>query len=230
MNNLRGMLMSQGDEVLFSTRLKEVTKADHDEAEGSEFITTLMNGTRNSRDYVLLLSQYTYIYSALEVEVRALVKDPDLAPIFDLRLERMSKIQADLDSLLPAHGLTDLPEPLPATQDYVRHIRAAADDPARIVAHHYLRYLGDLSGGQIIGRLVERHYGIAPDDLSMWRFEGIDKHKPYKDEYRAKLNVYAVTPERVSSLLEEAAKGFTLNKALFRELLTQSQQSTSMSA
>ena len=112
----------------------------------------------------------------------------------------------------------------------MRHIRAAADDPARIVAHHYLRYLGDLSGGQIIGRLVERHYGIAPGDLSMWRFEGIDKHKPYKDEYRAKLNVYAVTPERVSSLLEEAAKGFTLNKALFRELLTQSQQSTSMSA
>ncbi|MFF5793270.1 heme oxygenase (biliverdin-producing) [Paeniglutamicibacter sp. NPDC012692] len=224
------MLMSHGDEVLFSTRLKEVTKADHDEAEGSEFITTLMNGTRSSRDYVLLLAQYTYIYSALEVEVRALAGDPDLAPIFDLRLERMSKIQADLDSLLPAHGLTDIPEALPATQDYVRHIRAAADDPARIVAHHYLRYLGDLSGGQIIGRLVERHYGIAQDDLSMWRFDGIDKHKPYKDEYRAKLNVYAVTPERVSSLLEEAAKGFTLNKALFRDLLTQSQQSTLLSA
>ena len=222
--------MSHGDEVLFSTRLKEVTKADHDEAEGSEFITTLMNGTRSSRDYVLLLAQYTYIYSALEVEVRALASDPDLAPIFDLRLERMSKIQADLDSLLPAHGLTDIPEALPATQDYVRHIRAAADDPARIVAHHYLRYLGDLSGGQIIGRLVERHYGIAQDDLSMWRFDGIDKHKPYKDEYRAKLDVYAVTPERVSSLLEEAAKGFTLNKALFRDLLTQSQQSTLLSA
>lgn len=222
--------MSLDDQVLFSARLKEATQSDHREAEGSEFITTLMNGTRTSRDYVLLLSQYTYIYSALETEVRALAGDADLDPIFDLRLERMSRIRADLDSLLPAHGLTDIPEALPATRDYVRHIRAAAGDPARLVAHHYLRYLGDLSGGQIIGRLVERHYGIAQDDLTMWRFDGIDKHKPYKDEYRAKLDAYAVTPERVSSLLEEAAKGFTLNKALFRDLLTQSQQSTLLSA
>lgn len=222
--------MSHGDEVLFSARLKDVTKADHDEAEGSEFITTLMNGTRSSRDYVLLLSQYTYIYAALETEVRALAGDPDLAAIFDLRLERSPQIKADLDGLLPAHGLADIPAPLPATRDYVQHIRAAAQDPARIVAHHYLRYLGDLSGGQIIGRLVERHYGIAQDDLSMWRFEGIDKYKPCKDEYRAKLDAYAVTPERASSLLDEAAKGFTLNKALFGELLTQSQQSALMSA
>ncbi len=222
--------MSHGDEVLFSARLKDVTKADHDEAEGSEFITTLMNGTRSSRDYVLLLSQYTYIYAALETGVRALAGDPDLAAIFDLRLERSPQIKADLDGLLPAHGLADIPAPLPATRDYVQHIRAAAQDPARIVAHHYLRYLGDLSGGQIIGRLVERHYGIAQDDLSMWRFEGIDKYKPYKDEYRAKLDAYAVTPERASSLLDEAAKGFTLNKALFGELLAQSQQSALMSA
>ena len=222
--------MSLDDKVLFSARLKEVTQSDHSEAESSEFITTLMNGTRNSRDYVLLLAQYTYIYSALETEVRALAGDPDLAPIFDLRLERMSRINGDLAGLLPAHGLTDIPEPLEATRDYVRHIREAASDPARLVAHHYLRYLGDLSGGQIIGRLVERHYGIAQDDLSMWRFDGIDKHKPYKDEYRAKLDAYAVTPERASSLLEEAAKGFTLNKALFRDLLTQSQQSALTSA
>ncbi|MFJ6418672.1 heme oxygenase (biliverdin-producing) [Paeniglutamicibacter sp. NPDC091659] len=222
--------MSLDDQVLFSARLKEATQSDHREAEGSEFITTLMNGTRTSRDYVLLLSQYTYIYSALETEVRALAGDADLDPIFDLRLERLSKIQADLASLLPGHGFSNIPEPLGATKEYVQHIRAAAGDPARLVAHHYLRYLGDLSGGQIIGRLVERHYGIAQDDLTMWRFDGIDKHKPYKDEYRAKLDAYAVTPERVSSLLEEAAKGFTLNKALFRDLLTQSQQSALMSA
>lgn len=214
----------------FSSQLREVTQKDHGEAESSEFITTLMGGSRSPRDYVLLLSQYTYIYAALESEVRALAERPELAAIFDLRLERAARIHADLGRLLPAHGFEDIPAPLEATVDYVRHIRDAAKDPARIVAHHYLRYLGDLSGGQIIGRLVERHYKIAPEALSMWRFDGIDKYKPYKDEYRTKLDGYAVTPERVSALLDEAAKGFTLNKALFRDLLTQSQQSTLMSA
>ncbi|MDO5742897.1 MAG: biliverdin-producing heme oxygenase [Micrococcaceae bacterium] len=216
--------------TLFSAKLKEVTQADHSEAESSEFITTLMGGSRSSRDYVLLLAQYTYIYAALESEVRALSERHELAALFDLRLERAAHIHADLAILLPTHGFADIPAPLEATVDYVRHIRDAAEDPARIVAHHYLRYLGDLSGGQIIGRLVERHYGITPEALSMWRFDGIDKYKPYKDEYRRKLDAYAVTPERASALLEEAAKGFTLNKALFRDLLTQSQLSTLMSA
>ena len=222
--------MSQDTEVSFSAKLKAVTQADHSEAENSEFITTLMNGTRTPRDYVLLLSQYTYVYAALETEVRALVDDSELAPIFDLRLERMARLQADLALLLPAHGFRDIPEALPASRDYLRQIRTAAADPARIVAHHYLRYLGDLSGGQIIGRLVGRHYGIALEALTMWSFEGIDKYKPYKDEYRARLNDYVVTPERAEALLEEAAKGFALNKALFRDLLTQSQQSTLLSA
>lgn len=217
-------------EKLFSTQLKEVTQVDHNEAENSEFITTLMNGSRTARDYVLLLSQYTYIYNALEVEVRALAADPELAPIFDPRLERSKRIQDDLALLLPLHGFTDIPEALNGTREYVNQIHEAAKDPARLVAHHYLRYLGDLSGGQIIGRLVERHYAVSQDALSMWRFEGIDKHKPYKDEYRGKLNDYAVTSDRADALLDEAAKGFVLNKALFGDLLTQSQQSALLSA
>lgn len=220
----------QSNEKLFSTRLKEVTRADHDAAESSEFITTLMNGSRSARDYVLLMSQYTYIYSALESEVRVLADEPELAPIFDLRLERSESIRADLELLLPAYGFSEIPEALRATQEYVGQIQRAATEPARLVAHHYLRYLGDLSGGQIIGRLVERHYGIAQDALSMWRFEGIDKHKPYKDEYRTKLNDFAITAGRAEALLEEAAKGFVLNKTLFRELLTQSQQAALLSA
>lgn len=222
--------MTGESEHVFSARLREVTRKDHSEAESSEFITTLMGGTRTSRDYVLLLSQYTYIYAALESEVRALAEDPDLGPIFDLRLERTLRINDDLTKLLPSHGLADVPGPLEATRDYVRHIHEAAKEPARLVAHHYLRYLGDLSGGQIIGRLVERHYGIGSEALSMWRFEEIDKYKTYKDEYRERLDAYAVTPERAEALLEEAAKGFTLNKALFRDLLTQSQQSALLSA
>lgn len=222
--------MSQATETLFSARLKEVTQADHSEAESSEFITTLMEGSRSATDYVLLLSQYTYIYAALESEVRTIIGDPELASIFDLKLERAGHIKSDLSLLLPAHGFSDVPAPLAATSEYVRCIREAAKDPARLVAHHYLRYLGDLSGGQIIGRLVQRHYAIETQALSMWRFEEIEKHKPYKDEYRARLNAYAVTPERASALLEEAAKGFALNKALFRDLLAQSQQSTLLSA
>ena len=143
-----------------------------------------------------------------------------LADLLDPQLERLPSIEADLASLVPAVGLDTAPGALPATREYAARIRAAAaEDPARLVAHHYLRYLGDLSGGLAIGKLVSRHYGIAQEHLSMWNFHGIEKPKVYKDHYRAKLDAYAVDDARADALVDEAASGFVLNRALFAELL-----------
>lgn len=209
-------------ELTFSARLRDVTRADHTAAETSEFITTLMDGSRNSRDYALLLAQYSYIYAALEQECRRLSGDPELAGILDPRLERSAFIEADLTGLLEQVGLGELPAELPATAAYVRRIRESAQEPARLLGHHYLRYLGDLSGGQVIGRLVARHYGIDEAQLTMWKFEGIDKYKPYKDEYRDKLDGYATSAERADAMIEESIRGFQLNRDLFAALQDQS--------
>ena len=176
----------------------------------------------------MLLSQYRFIYAALEEECRALRGRSEpmdqegglLADLLDPQLERLPSIEADLASLVPAVGLDAAPGALPATREYAARIRAAAaEDPARLVAHHYLRYLGDLSGGLAIGKLVSRHYGIAQEHLSMWNFHGIEKPKVYKDHYRTKLDAYAVDDARADALVDEAASGFALNRALFAELL-----------
>ena len=220
--------MTETPEATFSARLRHATQAEHSRAESAEFISTLMEGNRSARDYALLLSQYRFIYSALEEECRSLRERSEsvgqagdlLADLLDPRLERLPSIEADLAGLVPAVGLDVAPEALPATQEYAVRIRAAAaEDPARLLAHHYLRYLGDLSGGLAIGKMVGRHYGIAPEHLSMWTFHGIDKPKVYKDGYRAKLDAYAVDDARADALVDEAASGFALNRALFAELL-----------
>lgn len=212
--------MTEAPEPTFSARLRQATQAEHSHAESAEFISTLMGGNRSARDYALLLSQYRFIYSALEEECRALRDRPELADLLDPALERLPSIEADLAGLVPAVGLEAAPGALPATQEYVARIRAAAaENPARLVAHHYLRYLGDLSGGLAIGKMVSRHYGIAPEHLSMWNFEGIEKPKVYKDGYRAKLDAYAVDEARADALVDEASSGFSLNRALFADLL-----------
>lgn len=223
--------MANDPESLFSARLREVTRADHAEAETAEFITTLMNGSRSARDYALLLSQYTYIYAQLESSVAALRSDPELEGFFDEHLERSASLKLDLGQLLPAVGLEELPEALPATRNYVRRIsEVGRGNAARLVGHHYLRYLGDLSGGLAIGRLVSRHYGIPGGQLNMWRFDGIEKPKVYKDEYRAKLDAFAVDDQRADDLVDEAGIGFNLNKALFGELLQQSTELSGLAA
>jgi heme oxygenase len=107
---------------------------------------------------------------------------------------------------------------LPATAAYVG--RLSGIDPTdlpRYLAHHYTRYLGDLSGGQAIARLVARHYGAREDQLSFYRFDGIDT-VPFKREYREGLDHLGFDESQVATFLAEASESFRLNSALFADL------------
>jgi hypothetical protein len=57
------------------------------------------------------------------------------------------------------------------------------------VAHHYTRYLGDLSGGQAIGRIIGREFGLDGGvGTAFYSFSEVPKPKLYKDAYRARLD------------------------------------------
>ena len=89
---------------------------------------------------------------------------------------------------------------------------------ARLLAHHYVRYLGDLSGGQVIGRMMQRHYGVSDECVTFYRFAEIPKTKPYKDNYRAALDALPIDAADRERLLAEAADAFLLNLNLFNAL------------
>lgn len=209
----------------FSSRLREATRLDHTEAETSDFIATLMQGERTGADYVLLLAQYRPIYAALEAAAAEHRADPAVAELFDLRLDRLASIEADLPKLAEWAGLDAIPYAVPATLAYAARIEEVGrnEDPSLLLAHHYLRYLGDLSGGQAIGKLVMRHYGAPVEAMSMWHFEGIEKPKVYKDHYRELLDGYG-TEEQQAAVIDEAIGGFQLNRNMFLDLDKASKQ------
>jgi heme oxygenase len=108
---------------------------------------------------------------------------------------------------------------LPATERYVARLESvAASSSASFVAHHYLRYLGDLSGGQIIRVMVQRHYAIPDEGLSFLVFPLIPKPKPFKDLYRAALEDAAWTPDERDGFVDEVDVAYGLNYDLFTEL------------
>ena len=87
----------------------------------------------------------------------------------------------------------------------------------QLLAHHYLRYLGDLSGGQAIGALVARHYQVPREQLTMWDFSDIDAPKRVKDAYRAHLDEIT-DPAVREEFLAETKLGYELAGELFTAL------------
>jgi heme oxygenase len=78
--------------------------------------------------------------------------------------------------------------------------------------------MGDLSGGQIIRRMLERAYGYEVDGLRFYIFDEIAKPKVFKDEYRAKLDQAPLAAEQQSRFIDEVNLAYGLNGALFADL------------
>ena len=104
-----------------------------------------------------------------------------------------------------------------ATADYATSLRSG-HTPEAMLAHHYVRYLGDLSGGQVIARMVQRHYGIDPAGLNFYHFAEIPKPKPYKDRYRETLDGLDVDAGTRRRILDAAIDSFELNRRVFADL------------
>ncbi|QMV84599.1 biliverdin-producing heme oxygenase [Corynebacterium hindlerae] len=203
-----------------SHEIKSVTSVAHSRAEESQFIDDLIAGRLDKVAYRNLLEQTYLFYSALECSSQALRTSPLFAELYDARLLRLPSIAKDLTALHGSARWKGGLQMLPATARYVQRLNeiGALQDPIALIAHHYVRYLGDLSGGQVIGRMMQRHYNVGSDAVNFYNFEEIEKPKPYKDSYRAKLDALVLSDEERSYLLDEAVAGFYFNSAIFKEL------------
>ena len=205
------------DRPTLSSRLREGTREEHESAESSGFISRLMSGRLSVDAYVALASQQFFVYSALEAiadDVRTLPQGSSL--LFD-ELTRTPSIARDLEHLVGPDWRA-IVMPLPATVRYVEALEASATSLPRYAAHAYTRYLGDLSGGQIIKRMLERHYGLGPEGITFYSFEEIPKSKPFKDVYRERLDGLELDEQQLAEAVAEAKGAFRLNQDLFAEL------------
>ena len=206
---------AQPHEATLHQQLRAATAAQHRDTESRPFITALMSGELTLAHYTRYLAQYAYVYRALESR-EPTPADPAL--ITDPRLHRYPAIARDLVALGAADWESAHP-PLAATAAYVDRLTSiGSTDVPRYLAHHYTRYLGDLSGGQAIASLVADHYGASPDQLSFYRFEQIDNPAAFKREYRAGINALDFDGAGAQALISEAQAAFDYNAAIFEEL------------
>jgi heme oxygenase len=199
----------------FSTTLRERTMADHGDAEGSTLMRDLVAGTLDPARMGDMLAQHLLVYRALEDKARALAADPVVAPFLLPGLERTPALEADVALLLGADAVATVVA-RPGTAAYVARIEAVGTWAGGFVAHHYTRYLGDLSGGQHIRRVVERAYPDLP--ISFYRFEDVESPKALKDRYRQLLDEAPWSPDEQDRIVDEVKQAYALNQEMFASL------------
>ncbi|MTE12281.1 biliverdin-producing heme oxygenase [Nocardia sp. CT2-14] len=204
----------------FSTLIRAATEQQHNEAEHSTFMRDLLTGQLGVEAFYRYTAQLWFVYAALEKHSAALASDAIAGPFVKPELARLASLEADLAHLGGENWRDELTA-LPATAAYAARIEECAGDwPAGYVVHHYTRYLGDLSGGQVIRGTAEKLWNLPKkgDGVRFYVFEGIANPAAFKREYRAALDQLPLDGPEVDRVLDEARRAFTMNTDMFREL------------
>ena len=177
-------------------RLKRATHRLHRDAERSGFIHDLLNHRGTLPGYVLFLRNLLPVYDALEAGLAAQASSGGpLASLARPELYRDTAIRSDLTRLHGAGWPAQLPV-LAAASAYAERVRQAAftSAGAGLAGHAYVRYLGDLNGGQILARLLARDLAVPDAALNFYAFPGCDDAQATATAYRRSIDRLSDVP------------------------------------
>ena len=174
--------------------LKELTMQQHSNAERQKFASVLMSGKIPKISYLRYLVNQYACYKALETH--------SLFNLPNEKLKRSHNIEKDMNELKGDLKMEEQDMLLvmltPSTHDYVSHVKSIKKEND-FIAHIYVRYLGDLRGGQIIAKKI-------PGKGHYYNFED---PKTLANAIYVKLN---------DNMAEEAKKVFNFATQLFIEM------------
>ncbi len=183
----------------------------------------LLRGALAQPGYCLLLRNLHAVYdaleSALETALPAAGPPSALQALVPPALKRAPSLQQDLLVLHGSAWRAQLPL-APAAQSYAQRLHAlGAQQPQLLSAHAYVRYLGDLNGGQMLARLVAPVLQ-TPDGqgLAFYAFEGTASVDDLKTNFRQALDLQAADEPQAQALVQEACSAFERHRELFEQL------------
>ncbi|CAK6960352.1 heme oxygenase 1a [Scomber scombrus] len=203
-----------------SEQIKLATKDTHIRAENTQLMLSYQKGQITLPQYKVLLCSLYEIYVALEEEMDRNSSHPAVAPIyFPQELARVESLESDLEYFFGSDWRKRVIVPA-ATHRYVQRLRQVGkENPGLLVAHAYTRYLGDLSGGQVLGKITQKSLGLSSKEgLAFFSFPGVTSPNRFKQLYRSRMNSIELNDKEKRAMLEEAVASFEFNIQVFDDL------------
>ncbi|MEO0538926.1 MAG: heme oxygenase (biliverdin-producing) [Cyanobacteria bacterium P01_A01_bin.123] len=202
-----------------ATKLRVGTKKAHTMAENVGFVKCFLKGVVEKKSYRILVSNFYFVYSEMEDQMHRHKEHPVLSKIYFPLLNRRSSLEKDLSFYYGADWQKNVAAS-PAAQAYVQRIQNLSHtEPELLIAHAYTRYMGDLSGGQILKEIAQRAMNLSGGQgTEFYEFKDIADEKQFKALYRQRLNELSFDETMVNRIMDEANIAFEMNMKLFQEL------------
>jgi len=175
------------------SNLKELTWEHHKNAERQAFVKKMFRGELSDAAYATYLYNQHMRYNMLE---QMAIINGLLVDMTEIR--RAPAIHEDFTELWPDHDVK--PMIAKSTKEYMDYVLSIMDDRDKLMAHLYVRHMGDLSGGQMLAKRV-------PGNGKYYQFEG--DIEELKNKIRSKTK---------DSMADEAKLVFDYATKLFQEL------------
>lgn len=205
--------------INLATQLREGTKKAHTNAENVGFVKCFLKGVVEKTSYRNLVKNLYFVYSAMEEEMQRHREHPIVSKIYYPELNRKQSLEKDLQFYYGA-GWREQVAPSAAGEAYVQRIREISEtEPELLVAHSYTRYLGDLSGGQILKKIAQRGMNLTDGEgTAFYEFPEISDEKAFKNQYRQAMDELPVDQATADRMVDEANAAFGMNMKMFNEL------------
>ena len=205
-----------------ATRLREGTQQSHTAAENTAYMKCFLKGIVEKVPFSKLLANLYLVYNALEQALQRYQDHPIVGKIYFPELNRCQNLEQDL-AFYYGDNWRDRLVPLNAGITYVNRIHElASSDPVCLIAHAYTRYMGDLSGGQALKRVVrsalELPEGVGTAFYEFAQIPTIEDKKAFKEKYRQALDSLLIDEDSIKRIIAEANYAFTLNRNVVNEL------------
>jgi heme oxygenase len=200
-----------------SKLFREGSSEDHSKAEKSNFIQAMFRGQLTKEAYIANLEAMLHLYTALESELEKHKEDKNVSKIFYPELFRKKSLEQDLYFF--GGDTYTLGSPSKNTKKYTNWLEdISKSSPKNLISHAYVRYLGDLSGGQILGKIIRKTFTLQEGVGDLFYTFAINDIDQFKNLYRSQLDSLDITEQEKQGLLHEVKIAFQMNGEIFSEL------------